>query len=363
MKTKRHGARAEDEMQASRNGMAFVFARAAISLLLRSSLRVFILLLLTLFLSPSFYLAPPLQAQTAETIETVRVDTELVDLNVSVFSRGPRKGAGDLQQKDFAVFENGVQQQVEFFASASAPFDLLLLIDLSGSTSKKLDLIRKSAQRFVDAARPTDRIGIVTFSDEPLVVSALTSNRDYLKEQIKLVREPRGGTNFWDSLRLVLESLFGPAGQSPVQYNRRAVVVMTDGVDNALPEVAGPGSMTTFPELLEIIRRSDTIVLPIYLDTEKEEVKRHRSPASAYVLAREQLEQLASESGSTVYRANKLQDLEGVYEQVIRDLSTVYSIGYRPVNRERDGAWRNITVQIIGHADLAARTKRGYYAK
>jgi VWFA-related protein len=138
---------------------------------------------------------------------------------------------------------------------------------------------------------------------------------------------------------------------------------MTDGVDNALPDVPGPGSFTSFPELLEIVRRSDVIVVPIYLDTEKEEIKRHRTPASAYAEARQQLAQLATESGSALYQAQKIQDLEGVYEQVIRDLSTVYSLGYRPTNKTRDGAWRDVSVKIVGRTDLAARTKRGYYAK
>jgi hypothetical protein len=70
---------------------------------------------------------------------------------------------------------------------------------------------------------------------------------------------------------------------------------------------------------------------------------------------------LASESGNTVYRAAKLKDLDKAYAQVIRDLSTVYSIGYRPANRVRDGAWHNVTLRLIDHPDLEVRTRRGYY--
>ena len=106
----------------------------------------------------------------------------------------------------------------------------------------------------------------------------------------------------------------------------------------------------------------DTIVLPIYLDTEKEIDKRGKLK-EAYALARPQLAMLAAESGNEIYQARKLKDLEGVYEQVIRDLSTVYSIGYRPANRLRDGSWRAVSVQLIGHPELAARTRRGYYRK
>jgi hypothetical protein len=83
----------------------------------------------------------------------------------------------------------------------------------------------------------------------------------------------------------------------------------------------------------------------------------------SFLYARRELAQLAAESGSLVYQARKLEDLKGVYEQVIRDLGTVYSIGYRPKNTERNGSWRSVTVQLVSRPDLAARTKRGYYAK
>jgi len=81
------------------------------------------------------------------------------------------------------------------------------------------------------------------------------------------------------------------------------------------------------------------------------------------VLAREQLAQIADASGSTVYRANTLKDLEGVYKTIIRDLSTVYSIGYQPKSPTRDGKWHNIGVRLANHPELSARTKSGYYAR
>jgi VWFA-related protein len=305
-----------------------------------------------------FALAASAYAQTTEPVdETITIDTGLVDLNVSVFSRNAKTPLVELQQKDFVVLENGEREEISFFASASAPFDLLLLIDLSGSTAKKLDLIKKSAKRFVEAARPTDRIGIVTFSSTSQLVSPLTSDRQALFERIKGIEKPVGGTNFWDALYFVLKKVIGNASR------RSAVIVMTDGVDNALPDINGPGSAIDFEELLETVRGSDTIVLPIYLDTESEMIKKGLASEATYGYARQQLALLAAESGSLVYEARKLEDLKGVYEQVIRDLGTVYSIGYRPKNRERNGTWRNITVQLVGRPDLAARTKRGYYAK
>jgi VWFA-related protein len=303
---------------------------------------------------------PPIARQkNSDDVETIRVDTELVDLNVSVFSRDPKRPVGELQQKDFAVLENGVPEEISFFSSASTPFDLVLLIDLSGSTADKLSLIRKSAVRFVEAARPVDRISIVTFTDLPFVVSPLVADRKQLTERIKKIEKPRGGTNFWDSLRFVLENVFGGKDAS----RRQAVIVMSDGVDNALPDVPGPGSETSYEKLLEMVKTSDAIIVPIYLDTEREMVKQRRATETAYVLARQQLAQLAGESGSLLYHARKVEDLRGVYEQVMRDLGTVYSIGYQPRHRPRDGSWRNVSVRLVNRPDLSTRSKRGYYAK
>jgi VWFA-related protein len=300
-------------------------------------------------------------AQSLEPFETVRIDTDLVNLNVSVFSRDVVRTAPALEQKDFAIFENGIPQEISFFASADTPFDLVLLLDLSGSTANKLDLIRKSCKHFVDAARPNDRVAILTFSTEVRAVSLFTTDREGLKRGVGLIEKPQGGTNLWDSLRFVFEHVLV---QSRNDNRRSAVIVMTDGIDNALPDVAGEGSTTSFEDLMKIVDTSDSIVLPIYLDTEKETVSMRQATPQTFALARKYLAHLADETGgNVVYRARKVNDLNGIYEQVIRDLSTVYSIGYRPNDRVRDGSWRGVSVQLLAHPDLSARSKRGYFAK
>jgi len=297
--------------------------------------------------------------QSTEPVDTLRIESNLVDLKVSVVSLNPRNPTTELQQKDFMVLEDGQPQDIAFFAAAETPFDLVLLIDLSQSSNNKLKLIRKSANRFVEATRPTDRVSIVAFANEAQLICPLTQDRRLLKKSIDNIQEPQGGTRFWDSLRYVLAVL-----NANVNTTRRsAVVVMTDGVDNALPDVFGEGSTTSFDTLLQIVRESDAIVFPIYLDTEDEEYKRHRTPRSAFALAREQLGQLAVASGTRLFRAQELKDLDDVYQQVINDLGKIYSIGYRPSNEQRDGKWRSVTVQVHDRQDVAVRTKQGYFAR
>ena len=300
-------------------------------------------------------------AQVLDPVDTVRIDTDLVNLNVSVVSRDLARLAPPLEQKDFAVFENGKPQEISFFASADTPFDLVLLVDLSGSIANKLDVIRKSCRHFVEATRPSDRVAILTFTTEVRAVSMLTGDRDGLIKSVSKIERPQGGTNFWDALRFVFENVLA---QSRNENRRSAVVLMTDGIDNALPDVAGDGSATSFEELMEIVEASESIVVPIYLDTEKETVDRRQATPETFALARKHLAQLADETGGhLVYRARKVKDLNGIYEQVIRDLSTVYSIGYRPTDRARDGSWHGISVQLLAHPSLAARSKKGYFAK
>lgn len=292
-------------------------------------------------------------------VETIRIDSDLVDLKVSVLGFAPNNPPPSLAPRDFLVLEDGVPQEITFFAAADTPFDLILLLDLSGSNSKNLKMIRNSAKRFVDAARDVDRIALVTFTDRPALYSTFSLDRKKLKRTIDEMDDAVGGTNFWDSMDWVLHDLVAHGSG----LRRSAIVVMTDGVDNALPGVAGPGSRLPFEELLERIRNSESIVFPIYLDTEEENVKKFHTPREAYALARDQLAQIANVCGTPMYKAARLSDLDAVYAQVVRDLSTVYSIGYSPTNRSLDGKWRSLEVLLMKRADLFARTKRGYYAK
>jgi VWFA-related protein len=295
------------------------------------------------------------EGQAVAEDEVIRVNTNLVNLNVSVYSNKLRTQVDKLDKKDFTVGEDGRPEEITFFATTDVPFDLVLLIDLSGSTSGKRDLIRKSTQRFIQAARPSDRLAIVTFWDTTEVVSPLTEDRAKLLESANKINGG-GGSHVWDALKFTLDQVIGPKTLS----RRRAVVFMTDGVDNALGYY-GNGSEIAFADLLEAVRHSDTLIIPIYLDTEE---GRGFSgfQSRMYENARKTLALLADESGGLYYKARKIEDLNGVYDQVIEDLGKVYSLGYKPTNDKRDGSWRTIKVAVPTRPDLLTRAKPGYYA-
>jgi VWFA-related protein len=300
-------------------------------------------------------IANELDAAVIDEDDVVRVDTNLVSLNVSVLDTKLKSFIGALEQKDFKVFEDGHEESISYFAATNVPFDLVLLIDLSGSTADKRDLIRKSTQRFIEAARPSDRLAIVTFADTTEVVSPLTSDRVSLIEGARRI-QGGGGTRLWDALKFTLDQVVGPKTFG----RRRAIVLMTDGVDNALGE--GAGSEISFANLLEAVRKRDELIIPIYLDTESDHGFLPDFGKRMYENARKTLALLAEESGGLYYQARKIADLNGVYEQVINDLGKVYSLGYKPTNGKRDGSWRRVKIQMTNRQDLNARARPGYYA-
>jgi len=296
------------------------------------------------------------KTEADDDVEVLRIETNLVNLNVSVYSPRLNATISHLEQKDFAVYENGQRESVTYFASTSVPFDMVLVLDLSGSTIDKRELIRQSTQRFIEAARPSDRIAIVTFSDDAQLVSPLTADRAQLLASISRIDATEGGSSVWDSVKFALDQL-GPRSEKTAE-RRRAVVLMTDGVDNKLAYFADQGSKMDYWELVEAVRKNDAMIVPIYLDTQDT----HPWLKAMYENARKTLRLLSDESGGLYYQAKKINDLNGVYDQVINDLGRVYSLGYRPTNERHDGAWRRVKVELLNHPELVPRTRSGYYA-
>jgi VWFA-related protein len=285
--------------------------------------------------------------------DVIRVETNLVSLEVSVYSKKLKTQVTNLEQKDFKIFEDGNEETISYFAATESPFDLILLIDLSGSTQKKRDLIRTTTRHFIETARPSDRVAIVTFSEVTNIVAPLSNDRSMLLRSIENI-EGTGASKVWDALKSTLDQVAEPRSLG----RRSAVVFMTDGADNHLVSFNG-GSEISFADLLEAVRLKGTLIIPIYLDTEGKGALSRR----VYEHARRTLAMLAEESGGLYYKARKVEDLNGVYDQVVADMGKIYSLGYRPANSKRDGSWRTIKIQMVNRTDLVPHTKLGYYAK
>jgi Ca-activated chloride channel homolog len=222
-----------------------------------------------------------------------------------------------------------------------------------------VELIKSAALHFVDAARPFDRIGIITFAGSQAVVSPLTTDHAALHERISAIQRPEGSTKLYDSLSFAMDEVFRQAKDS----RRNAIVVISDGLDSVMPNVTGEGSQLTYQDVLRQAREFDGVVYSIWTDTQSyEPLSPGDIQQETFDLAHDQMRGLADAGGGTFYECFQLQDLAGAYDRVVADLGTLYTLSYRPTNKVRDGSWRAIRV-TVDRSNAVARGKRGYFAK
>lgn len=301
--------------------------------------------------------APKLETQEISEGDIIRVDSQLVTLNLSVIDRNTSRGLAGLTKSDFRLFENGAEQEILQFESASAPFDLLLLIDLSGSTRDKVKLIRSAALRFIEAARSFDRIGVVSFAGNPTIVSPLTLNRQSLRQRVSTMDTTTGDTKLYDATDFAVKELLGDTKN----VRRTAIILMSDGLDGNIDGVQGDGSKLSYKDLLGRVQEFDGVLYTLWLNTEYESLSPLDTQPEAFDAGHDRMHEMAETGGGVFYEVDRLEDLAGAYERVVADLGTVYGLAYRPLEKVRDGKWRAIRVNV-DRPSAVARGKRGYYA-
>jgi VWFA-related protein len=288
--------------------------------------------------------------------DVIKIDTRMVNLNVKV-TDASGKLLPDLTKEDFQAFENNVEQDLVYFAPVTAPVNLVLLLDLSGSTKDRMKVMKKAAKKFIDTLNPNTRIAVAGFSRKFMVISDFTDDRKLLKNRIDDLKNFQSGTAFYDAMWHTLD-LF-----NEVREKRRAVVVLTDGVDNSLSsdeyEPRHP-----FDELLSRLTQNDITIYPIYFDTEYETIVKRRGSDTheAYVTARKQLNNISETTGGTLFKADRAEELDSVYERVAAELHTMYSVAYYPKDKDYDGKWRQVQMKVRRPQGVT-KTKPGYYAK
>ena len=284
--------------------------------------------------------------------DAIRLRTRLVNLNVKVLDQYG-KTVPNLNKENFEVLEDGVHQDITHFEPVTAPVSLILLLDLSGSIKSKIKAVKKAAQNFIDSLRPDDRVAVAGFTKRFFVVVEFSNDRQWIRRLIDDLRGPGGGTAFYDSMWTALDMF------DDTKETRKAIVVMTDGVDSSLDD-SDDGSRRDFDELLRRVEEEDVTVYPIYFDTEREMVeKEHMNTHEQYAKAREQLQALSDQTGGELFRASRIEDLEGVYQKVASELFTLYSISYLPKDVSDERQWRRINVNVKREG-VKAKTRRGY---
>jgi len=302
-------------------------------------------------------LAIPIAAQSPTTPPAAsgqgsvfRIGPSLVALNVTV-SDGKRLVPG-LKPDDFAVYEDGVLQHVQFFEAKEVPIDLILLIDTSASMSDKMEVVREAAVGFLATLRDRDRGAVVTFGDRVNIAQPLTDQRDALERAVRQA-QPTGSTALNNALYVALKQ-FARGAQQDGDVRRQAIAVLSDGEDTS--------SIIGFDDVLMMARKSGINIYTICVQN-RYSVARAESGHKYFSESDYAMKTLAQETGAQSYFPQSVQELKGIYAGISDELSKQYSIGYAPINWRPDGRFRRIIVKVNAHPEFKSRARLGYTAE
>lgn len=305
-----------------------------------------------------FDLSPVSSAQTADAVptptpmtapaatptpfpedEVIKVDTELVNLNVKVVDRNNRP-INNVPEGDFVIYEDGVPQQIEFFSRAEVPTNYSLVIDNSGSIRGQIEKVIDAGKILAATNRPGDETSVIRFisSDKIEILQDFTSNLEDINYALDNMYIEGGQTAIVDAVYLAANTINSyEQDKSAADRRRRALIVVSDGEDR--------DSYYSESQLFELLRETDVQIYTIGFvgDLSKERGFISKSPQGK---AKAFLERMAKETGGKSYFPLTVDDLAGIAREIGAELRMQYSIGYIPTNDREDGTFRNIRVVI-----------------
>ena len=270
-----------------------------------------------------------------------RVTVDLISLNVTVTDARSRF-VTELLQKDFAVYEDGISQEISIFSREDLPIRLMLLMDTSASMDEKMTFAQEAAVNFVKTMKEDDLTEVMEFGSKPHVLQPFTADSEKLSQAIRMT-QAGGTTSLYNALYIALKNL----NRRREDIRRQAIVVLSDGEDTS--------SLVSFEQVMELTKDTDVVIYTVSL--RRPSARRGR----AFSEAEHVLKKLAEETGGQWFFPNEIQELDSVYEKISTELKSQYNLGYISNNPKRDGSWRRVVVQT-GFPDLIVRTKLGYYA-
>lgn len=289
--------------------------------------------------------------------EAVTVETNLITIPVSVFDRNGLY-IPSLLKDNFQIFEDGVEQQIEFFATTENPFTVVLLIDTSPSTAYKIEEIQEAAIAFVNQLKPQDSVMVIEFDANAHVLAEATTDRNLIFRGIRKA-DFGGGTSLYDSVDFTLNKRLNKI------QGRKAIVLFTDGVDTTSTKRGYDSSLREAEE-------ADATIFPIYYNTFADNNRRNGGIFSPfpnvmggttrqeYALGRAYLKDLAESTGGRVFNADDSPGgLTRTFESIAEELRRQYSIGYIPQEAGQAGQRKNIKVRV-NRPNLVIRARDSY---
>ena len=308
----------------------------------------------------------------AQVDEPLKIDSSIVRLNVGVVDQRGRF-VNSLDRSNFKIFEDGVKQDIVRFEPSTAPFSVVMMLDMSGSTLSMRQVMKQSAFRFLDALLPEDRVAVVEFYDKINLRNDFTTDRRVISNSIN-VSNGRGKTQFYKALDFALDKLAREGNR------RKAVIVLSDGVDtdlrdvdrgslenvadNAIPTALDPQKSETLRRILNKADLLGATVYPLALPTGDPSKLADPTPkqVAMYKAARARLQMVADRTGGTLHAINRLEDMGNIYAVAAAEIRTLYTIEYQSQNETHDGKWREVTIRV-DNPNLISRTRPGYFAR
>jgi Ca-activated chloride channel family protein len=271
---------------------------------------------------------------------------EVINLNVSV-TDGRGRYVSDLKKDEFAVFEDGVRQELSIFSHEDIPISLVVMIDTSASMEEKLPTARAAAIRFVGTLRTQDNAQVMQFNDRTTILQDFVAAHPPLEAAISRT-EAAGPTALHNALYVALKEL--EKQKTRGELRRRAIVLLSDGEDTA--------SLVSDDQVLDLARKTEINIYAISLRPRRVPDRNQVKFSQAAHL----LTALTQDTGGQVHFPNSLSELDAVYDRIAEELRTQYSLGYVSNNPRRDGKWRRIVVRVPARDDIQVRHKLGYFA-
>jgi VWFA-related protein len=292
-------------------------------------------------------LAVPVTTRAQGRVQPPSFGTGIEIINLSLSVTDARSNfVTDLQQGDFAVFEDGIRQELSLFTHENLPISLVLMLDTSASMEDKLPTAQAAAIRFTKTLRTQDVAQVVQFNDRSTTLQAFTNDQAALEAAIRRT-EAAGPTALHNALYVALKDL--SRDKDPRELRRRAVVLLSDGEDTA--------SLVSDEQVLELARKSEINIYAISL-----RAKRPQERGQAFSQAEYLVNALTRDTGGHAYFPTSIDELDSVYDRIAEELRTLYSVGYVSSNARRDGKWRRIVVRVPEREGITIRHKLGYYA-
>ncbi len=277
-------------------------------------------------------------------------NVRMVSLTAAVSDRQGRP-VTDLDPREFTVEEDGAPQDITVATKDSAPFNMVILLDLSGSTSIDRVHMRNVTVKLIQLADKNDRVALYALAGGMFhVLAELTADHRPLIERVERLPRAGGGSPLWDAIVLAYgEELIDHEGE------RNALIVISDGIDNRISNQEAPSALNA-ERLINAAREMDARIYPIFLRSGE------RFARGWSEKARNRMDKLAEVTGGRVFPALSIADVDPVLPRLAEELRSVYSIAYYPDNQNFDGGWRKVKLSAA-RKDVVIRARPGYFAR